>query len=281
MVKDIDPGPDGSDPTHLTNVNGTLYFEANDGTHGVELWKSDGTAAGTVMVKDIDPGADSSVPSDLTNVNGTLYFTADDGAHGFELWKSDGTAAGTVMVKDIERRLLDVDAVDGASNSTTSTARLCFRSDGTAAGTIELASNVERHDAARRDSAPGRRLQRRRLFRHPVAEHEHGQVSIWEMNGNTLDRRRAGQPQSGPAWKAIGTGDFNGDGHSDILWQNTSSGQVSIWEMNGNNLDRRRGRSAPIPGRVGKRSERAISTTTAVPTSCFKTRAAAKSRSGR
>ena len=36
----------------------------------------------------------------------------------------------------------------------------------------------------------------------------------------------------GPSWKAIGTGDFNGDGHSDILWQNTN-GQAAIWEMNG------------------------------------------------
>ena len=38
----------------------------------------------------------------------------------------------------------------------------------------------------------------------------------------------------GPSWKAIGTGDFNDDGHSDILWQNTN-GQAAIWEMNGTN----------------------------------------------
>jgi len=36
----------------------------------------------------------------------------------------------------------------------------------------------------------------------------------------------------GPSWHAIGTSDFNGDGHSDILWQNVS-GQADIWEMNG------------------------------------------------
>ena len=41
---------------------------------------------------------------------------------------------------------------------------------------------------------------------------------------------------SGTAWKAIGTGDFNDDGHSDILFQNMTSGEVSIWEMNGNNV---------------------------------------------
>ncbi len=43
-------------------------------------------------------------------------------------------------------------------------------------------------------------------------------------------------PNPGTAWKAIGTGDFNDDGHSDILFQNTTSGQVSIWGMNGNNV---------------------------------------------
>jgi microcystin-dependent protein len=63
-----------------------------------------------------------------------------------------------------------------------------------------------------------------------------GQVSIWEMNGNTLMGGGPVSPNPGTAWKAIGTGDFNDDGHSDVLFQNTSSGQVSIWEMHGNTL---------------------------------------------
>src|SRR6185295_3573578 len=69
--------------------------------HGQELWRSDGTAAGTVMLKDIKPGSASSNAGNLINVNGTLFFTADDGVHGNELWKSDGTVSGTTLVKDI------------------------------------------------------------------------------------------------------------------------------------------------------------------------------------
>ena len=54
------------------------------------------------------------------------------------------------------------------------------------------------------------------------------------MNGNTRTGGGAVSTVPGPNWKAIGTGDFNGDGDSDILFQNTSTSQVSIWEMNGN-----------------------------------------------
>ena len=43
----------------------------------------------------------------------------------------------------------------------------------------------------------------------------------------------AGNP--GSSWHAIGTGNFNGDSKSDILFQNTD-GQVAIWEMNGSNI---------------------------------------------
>ncbi len=48
LVRDIRPGATGANPSFLTNVNGTLYFQASDGSSGIELWKSDGTSAGTV-----------------------------------------------------------------------------------------------------------------------------------------------------------------------------------------------------------------------------------------
>jgi hypothetical protein len=42
-------------------------------------------------------------------------------------------------------------------------------------------------------------------------------------------------PNPALSWHAIGTGDFNGGGGSDILFHNTR-GQVSIWQMNGSNV---------------------------------------------
>jgi large repetitive protein len=67
-----------------------VYFNAADASD-VELWKSDGTTAGTVKVKDILPGEIGSQPQLLTMSGSTLFSVANDGVHGSELWKSDGT----------------------------------------------------------------------------------------------------------------------------------------------------------------------------------------------
>jgi ELWxxDGT repeat protein len=149
LVRDVNTSPGGGDPDSLVAVGDSLYFRANDGASGVELWKSDGTAAGTVRVKDIRPGAADSFPSNLTNVNGTLYFSANDGVTGYELWKSDGTATGTVRVKDVftgvyassPTDLANVGGVlffsaSGRTTSGVSTGNELWKSDGTDAGTV-------------------------------------------------------------------------------------------------------------------------------------------------
>ena len=85
LLEDINSGPTDSFPQNLRNANGALYFQAIDGIHGAEIWKSDGTGVGTVMVKDVNTGASGSSPGAVTKVNGTLYFLANDSAHGSEL----------------------------------------------------------------------------------------------------------------------------------------------------------------------------------------------------
>lgn len=100
---DIHGYTNSSNPTGFINVNGILFFSANDGISGIELWKSDGSDAGTVLVKDINPGSADAKPMYLCCIDSTLYFIADDGVHGSELWQSDGTTNGTTLVKDIYR----------------------------------------------------------------------------------------------------------------------------------------------------------------------------------
>ncbi len=156
LVKDINPGPAGSRPigfpptnlvTDLVDINGTLYFTAFKDGIGNELWKSDGTAAGTVLVKDIVAGTSGSDPMHLTNVNGTLFFTAQTAAHGRELWKSNGTAAGTVLVKDINpgagsgfmrvpNAFINVNGTLYFAGNNGLNGHELWKSNGTAAGTV-------------------------------------------------------------------------------------------------------------------------------------------------
>lgn len=61
-------------------------FTARDYVSGMELWKSNGTVAGTVLVKDIFPGLTSSHFGHFVNAGGKIFFDANDGVHGRELW---------------------------------------------------------------------------------------------------------------------------------------------------------------------------------------------------
>ena len=80
LVKDIRPGKRGAYPVPLVGVGRELFFAADDGVHGQELWRSDGTAAGTRLEMDLNPGAGGSDPSGLASVGGTVFFLATGGA---------------------------------------------------------------------------------------------------------------------------------------------------------------------------------------------------------
>ena len=103
LIKDINPGAGNSNPENLTAVNDTLYFTANDGANGTELWKSN-TSSGTIMVQDITPGPESSTLFELTNAGGTLFFFSYKFTHNgsdaivrkFELFKSKDTETSSL-----------------------------------------------------------------------------------------------------------------------------------------------------------------------------------------
>ena len=88
-VRDIYTGSNSSSPSDLADVYGMLYFVADDGVGGRELWKSNGTEGSTVRVKDICTGTIGSAPGYLTLVGDFLFLSADDGERGRELWVLD------------------------------------------------------------------------------------------------------------------------------------------------------------------------------------------------
>ena len=151
LLKDINPGP-ASGPyddelfrfyTDLVLNGDVLYFSADDGTSGEELWRSDGTTSGTFMVTDLDEN-DSSSPGYLSPYNGEIYFRTN--VSGAGLMKTDGTESGTVTVRS------DVVTLGGTEcngylifigSAVSATPPFDFgehiyRTDGTEAGTVKV-----------------------------------------------------------------------------------------------------------------------------------------------
>ncbi len=155
LIKSINPGPNSSIQSEFWDAGGTVYFVADDGVHGPELWKTNGASGGTSLVADINPGAGgASITAISDSINGKFFFAADDGVHGTELWVTDGTPSGTRMVVDLNagpadgmRRLGPGSEVQMVvygnsllfSGNNGSTGYELYQTDGTAAGTVLVA----------------------------------------------------------------------------------------------------------------------------------------------
>lgn len=67
-----------------------------------------------------------------------------------------------------------------------------------------------------------------------------GHLDLWTMNGAQIVRSdhvtsNGTVVAPGSEWWITDVGDFNGDGHADVLWQNTN-GSLDVWNMNGAQL---------------------------------------------
>lgn len=77
LLKDVNTSLDGA-PTYVLTIGNTVFFSAIDPALGRELWKTDGTVAGTVLVKDIASGTSGSSPTEFCNLNGILFLLPMD-----------------------------------------------------------------------------------------------------------------------------------------------------------------------------------------------------------
>lgn len=145
----------------MAQFGNRIYFNNSDLDHGMELWSSDGTAAGTKIVGDLIPGPNSSLPTNLTPTIDLLFFQANYTASGVggskALWVSDGTTSGTHMLRQIGSgqtaeiinpaqltpigNTLYFTVSNGSSGNLS--AQSVWKSDGTLAGTLKLASFVD------------------------------------------------------------------------------------------------------------------------------------------
>ena len=144
LVKDINPGLPGSAVVFVGVLGDTLFFDANDGVSGRELWKTDGTAAGTVLVKDINPGSEWSVSVALGVVGETLFFSAveccqraralEDRRHRIGDCAREGPHPRKRRLES--RRLAVVGDMLFFAKTNAQRERELWKSDGTEAGTV-------------------------------------------------------------------------------------------------------------------------------------------------
>ncbi|RKH27990.1 hypothetical protein D7Y13_17895 [Corallococcus praedator] len=87
LVRDLRPGAQGSEPRELTVFQNRLFFTADNGVHGRELWRSDGFS--TVMASDLEPGAVGAAPEGLAGHGTRLFFSANTTGRGREPWMFD------------------------------------------------------------------------------------------------------------------------------------------------------------------------------------------------
>ena len=103
LLNDMTPGTGNSfyAPWVKWRKGNNFYFVTDCEPYGTEIWKTDGTPAGTEILLDIQPGPGISNPYDFTPYHDSLLFTAYDSIHGEEIWITDGSTSGTYIVKDL------------------------------------------------------------------------------------------------------------------------------------------------------------------------------------
>jgi ELWxxDGT repeat protein len=228
LVKDLNTGPATdtfpSFSIGITNSpgftlfrDGILYFRAFDPAHGVELWRTDGSAAGTYRLTDICPGRCSSNLIGIESSQGHIFLSATDGATGYELWRSDGTPGSEVRVRDLcvgpcngdPINLLDLGGTLLFTAHDASNKIQLWRTDGSRRGTTAVATLCPPAAVNMPCAAGMRRVGDRALF--AVVNVATGKVDLWSSDGTPAGTGSLGARIAGGLPSVVSGPLVNGD----------------------------------------------------------------------
>lgn len=162
LIKDINPGFASSVPASLRAdmfcvYSNKLYFVADNGSNGYELWMTDGSSAGTQMVKEIRTGTGNTYIGNMQVFNNKLYFGAMDASGKRELWETDGTAGGTKIAVNTNGGFNEMSSIitykkslyfNATNNAVTPFSDDLFKSNGTTAGTTKIGPSAKTNAAS-------------------------------------------------------------------------------------------------------------------------------------
>ena len=217
--------PNWRTPEAYATHGGALFFVAGDSATGEELWRSDGTAAGTRLVLDVRPGTSGSEIRFVGSAGGALLFSAEDGEiNGPRLWRTDGTFAGTRRVNRTYvtpgARSAELDGIVyfvGTIGSRFDRPEL-WRSDGTPAGTFSVSPGLSVRSLLAVGDA---------LFL--AAAEQLGASGLWRSDGTAAGIALVAEWDAGPASDL----DLLADARGTLLFRRAAEDGYALWRSDG------------------------------------------------
>lgn len=240
LLKDIDPGTftafTGSGDFIRLEGN-VVYFAATDNDFNYELWKSDGTTAGTIKLSNI--GATAPTFGHWNAINGKFIFSAfDNGAvHGRELWVTDGTPAGTGLLREIRNGISS--AFDGSGDFVYNDGNIIYfvaidnlssyeiwKTDGTTANTVKITSTGATANTVGHWTKMGSKF----VFTVTDGNAVHGR-EMWVTDGTSGGTFQLKDINPGTGSAFDGSGDFRALWGNNLLFTATDNGTTyELWK---------------------------------------------------
>jgi ELWxxDGT repeat protein len=239
LLKDINPGPDSSGPERFVRLGDSAYFVAYSPDSGGELWKTDGTRAGTQVVSDLVPGAKGSIPRGVRATDRYVFFTVLQPDRTRRLWRTDGTEAGTMPVPGTADMPV-------ASDLSATGDHFFFATYPPQSATYPAPPELDRVWVTDGDSEPveigtGGSFESASLGGNaylPLAGPADGEFSLWRTDGTTAGTTpvKSGLGLSGPVGlTAVGSAlyFFGSDSTGSALWRTDGATTTRIADLSG------------------------------------------------